>query len=109
MVVFLKNGPALQRNGPQQGQKPREGRRRKAGQQPVLDQNRLLMVGSIQRTLQRYPMEFSPPDRALCGRYRGCFPGEASLASIRGSRNPTFGEAWRGDGRRAILQHIFAK
>jgi hypothetical protein len=59
MMVVLKNRPALERNGLQEGTKPLERGRRKTGQQAVLDRNRLLAVGTAQRTFQRYPMELS--------------------------------------------------
>src|SRR5215470_17358120 len=55
--------PPLQRNGLQEGTKSLERRRRKSGQQAVLDPDRLLAVGNAQRTVQRYPMaclEISP-------------------------------------------------
>ena len=75
VVVVLKNCPALQRDGLQEGTKSLERRRRKSGQQAVLDPDRLLAVGNAQRTVQRYPMacprDFS--DRALSSRDRGFF------------------------------------
>ena len=56
MVVVLKNSPALERNRLQERPEPLKGRRRKTGQQAVLDSNRRLAVGTAQRIFQRYPM-----------------------------------------------------
>lgn len=91
MVVILKNRPALERNGLQEGTKPLEGRWRKTSQQAVLDPDRLLAVGTAQRTFQRYPMELSSicPDRALFGIRASC-PRSYSLfdPESRHSDNP---------------------
>jgi hypothetical protein len=59
MVVVLKNRPAFERNGLKERTKLLKGCRRKAGQQAVLDPNRLLAVGAADRTFQRYPMKLS--------------------------------------------------
>src|SRR5262249_30228069 len=59
MVVVLKDRPALERNGLQEGTKPFKERRGKTGEQAILDPNRLLAADTAQRTFQRYPMEVS--------------------------------------------------
>jgi hypothetical protein len=80
MVVVLKNSPALERNRLQERPEPLKGRRRKTGQQAVLDPNRLLAVGTAQRTFQRYPMELSSI----------CVPIGPCSASIRTSSPPSY-------------------
>jgi len=79
-MVVLKNRAALERNGLQEGTKPLKRRRCKTGQQAVLDPNRLLAVGTAQRTFQRYPMELSSI----------CVPIGPCSASIRTSSPPSY-------------------
>lgn len=82
MMVILKNRPALERNGLQEGAKPLEGRRRKTSQQAVLDPDRLLAVGTAQRNFQRYPMELSSRcPRSRFVRHQGFLP--AKLLALR--------------------------
>jgi len=91
VVVVLKNRPALQRDGLQEGAKSLEGRRRKSGQQAVLDPNRLLAVSPAQRTFQRYPMELSSR-RVPIGLVQpasGLLPRQANPSSIRSHWHPT--------------------
>lgn len=80
MVVILKNRPALERNRLQERTEPLKGRRRKSGQQAVLDPNRLFPVGTAQRTFQRYPIELSSR----------CVPTRSCSAGIRTSSPPSY-------------------